>query len=177
LYGFLVKPHMCWNLESVCQMIFLVCLVVGLNVVHTYICNYPKTFWPKLIHRFARRHIFMPNILIWVNFGGSCNRKSYLVYFSRFGMLYQETFGNPAWFIYSLPTEIFEWTCARPLWGSSPLTSIPFAASLPDPERFGSSSGQPQRFPGQHLQLQPGSRVSLWGPPSSRWGQSPVLKT
>jgi hypothetical protein len=71
--------------------------------------------------RVARWHIFKPKIPIWVNFGGSPNRRcwyvlrpfglyfngslvyllmlgkfyGYLVYFSRVGMLYQEKSGNP----------------------------------------------------------------------------------
>jgi hypothetical protein len=68
-----------------------------------------------LANRNARWHIFRPKFKIWVNFGGSCNRRcweifmsiwyilqsfgiffGYLVYFSRFGVLYQEKSGNLA---------------------------------------------------------------------------------
>jgi hypothetical protein len=65
--------------------------------------------------RDARWHIFKPKIPIWLNFGRSCNGRcwsilwpfgigilrpfgifyGYLVYFPRFGMLYQEKSGNP----------------------------------------------------------------------------------
>jgi hypothetical protein len=70
--------------------------------------------------RVARWHIFRPKIPIWVNFGGSCNRRcwciyghwvystaissnlrpwgifhGYFVYFSSFGRLYHEKSGNP----------------------------------------------------------------------------------
>jgi hypothetical protein len=66
--------------------------------------------------RVARWYIFRPKIAIWVNFGGSCNERywhvlwpfglfygrfvylvdvGYLVFFPRFGMLYQEKSGNP----------------------------------------------------------------------------------
>jgi hypothetical protein len=64
--------------------------------------------------RVAKWHIFKPKIPIKVNFGGPCNGRcyvkfmaiwsilrpfgifySFLVYFPRFGMLYQEIYGNP----------------------------------------------------------------------------------
>jgi hypothetical protein len=35
--------------------------------------------------RVARWFVFKPKIPIWVNFGGSCNRKDHLVYFTAIG--------------------------------------------------------------------------------------------
>jgi hypothetical protein len=66
-------------------------------------------------NRVARWHVFKQKIPLWVNFGGSCNGRccfillpfdiycghlvqesfSYVAYFSRFGILYQEKSGNP----------------------------------------------------------------------------------
>jgi hypothetical protein len=58
--------------------------------------------------RVARWFVFKPKIQIWVKFGGSCTGRCWfilwtlgivrgnLVYFSRFGILYEEKSGNPA---------------------------------------------------------------------------------
>jgi hypothetical protein len=80
------------------------------------------TFHPSLpTIRVARWYVFRPEIPIWENFGVSCNRRGWcilrtldifyghwyclwafgivcgnLVYFFRFGMLYQEKSGSPA---------------------------------------------------------------------------------
>jgi hypothetical protein len=81
--------------------------------------SFGRTNW--LTTRVARWFVFKPKIQIWVNFGESCNGSCWyilwtlgpfyglcyilctfgivhgtLVYFSRFGILYEEKSGNPA---------------------------------------------------------------------------------
>jgi hypothetical protein len=82
--------------------------------------------------RVARWFVFKPKIQIWVNFGGSCNWRwlyilwtpgpfyglfmyilwtfgiihGNLVYFSRFGILYQEKSGNPAFLPFFIVCEV-----------------------------------------------------------------------
>jgi hypothetical protein len=85
---------------------------------HSYFETVAKFYLPFPPPKFtvARLYIFKPKIPIWVNFGGSCNRRCWYIlwpfgllycnlvyfaviwytYFPRFCMLYQEKSGNPA---------------------------------------------------------------------------------